>query len=74
MAKGKGGKSANRTHKVISKRVRFTKKGRRSGKIKMRKAGQDHFNAREGGKTKRNKRSDINASKTIVKNILLAVQ
>lgn len=74
MAKGKGGKSANKTHKVISKRVRFTKKGRRSGKIKMRKAGQDHFNARESGKTMRNKRSDIDASKTIVNNILRAVQ
>lgn len=36
-----------------------------SGKVKKRKAGQDHFNSRENGKTKRNKRRDVTVSKTV---------
>lgn len=75
MAKGKkGGKSANKTHKVISKRVRISKNGsKKKGKITMRKAGQDHFNASESGKTMRNKRRDVNVSSTITRNIKRAV-
>lgn len=57
-----------KTHKVISKRIRRTK----SGGIKIRKAGQDHFNARESGKTMRNKRRDRDAAKSDVRNINLA--
>jgi large subunit ribosomal protein L35 len=49
-----------KTHKATAKRFVITK----SRKIKQRKAGQDHFNARESGKTKRNKRRDISTSKT----------
>lgn len=56
-----------KTHKAISKRIRRTKKGK--GKLKLRSAGQDHFNARESGNTMRKKRNDRNASKTIQKNI-----
>lgn len=59
-----------KTRKVISKRVRVTK----SGKIKMRKAGQGHFNSREGGKTMRNKRNDVDVSKTITRNVKRAAQ
>lgn len=56
-----------KTHGVIAKRIKRTKKGK--GKIMIRKAGQDHFNARESGKTKRNKRRDGDISKTLEKNI-----
>jgi len=45
-----------KTHKATSKRITVTK----TGKVKSRKAGQGHFNARESGNTKRNKRRDIN--------------
>ena len=41
-----------KTRKAVSKRIRVTKKG----KLKIRAGAQDHFNARESGKKKRNKR------------------
>lgn len=46
---------AMKTHKALAKRVRIT----RTGKVMKRKAGQDHFNARESGNTTRNKRTDV---------------
>lgn len=49
-----------KTNQFLAKRVKIT----RTGKIKKRKAGQDHFNARESGKVTRNKRRDVNVSKT----------
>ncbi|MFH0891578.1 MAG: 50S ribosomal protein L35 [Candidatus Falkowbacteria bacterium] len=54
-----------KTHKATAKRFSITK----GGKLKQRKAGQDHFNARESGNTKRNKRRDIDTHKTLVKTI-----
>ena len=48
-----------KTHKGAAKR--FKKTG--SGKIVYRKAGQDHFNARETGKTGTNKRRDMSLHK-----------
>ena len=54
-----------KTHKATSKRFKITK----TKKVKQRKAGQDHFNARESGKTKRNKRRDINTDKSLDKTI-----
>ena len=54
-----------KTHKATVKRIKITK----NNKIKQRKAGQDHFNARESGNTMRKKRRDINTSKTIAKTI-----
>ncbi|OGF25605.1 hypothetical protein A2303_00920 [Candidatus Falkowbacteria bacterium RIFOXYB2_FULL_47_14] len=54
-----------KTHKATAKRFTLTK----GGKLKQRKAGQDHFNARESGNTKRNKRRDIDTHKTLVKTI-----
>ncbi len=54
-----------KTHKATVKR--FKKTG--SGKLAQRKCGQDHFNARETGKTKRIKRSDILTTKTLEKTI-----
>ena len=54
-----------KTHKATVKRFRVTA----SDKLKQRKAGQDHFNSRETGKTKRIKRQDISATKTLTKTI-----
>jgi large subunit ribosomal protein L35 len=54
-----------KTHKATAKRFRLTA----SSKLKKRKAGQDHFNARESGNTKRAKRLDISADATLVKTI-----
>ena len=47
-----------KTNKRIAKT--FWKTG--SGKLMKRKAGQAHFNARETGKTTKNKRSDEGVS------------
>ncbi|OIP80251.1 MAG: 50S ribosomal protein L35 [Parcubacteria group bacterium CG08_land_8_20_14_0_20_48_21] len=54
-----------KTHKSIAKRIKITKKG----KMKKRTAGQDHFNARETGKTGTNKRRVSTLSKVHEKNI-----
>lgn len=54
-----------KTHKATAKRFRLTA----SSKLKKRKAGQGHFNARESGNTKRAKRLDISADATLVKTI-----
>jgi len=48
-----------KTHKGASKRFWIT--GR--GKLRHRSSGQDHFNARESGKTTRSKRRDSTATK-----------
>ena len=50
-----------KTHKATSKRYTVTK----TGKIMKRTAGQNHFNARENGKTGRNKKSDVVTSQTL---------
>ncbi len=50
-----------KTHKATAKRYKVTK----NGKIEKRAAGQNHFNARENGKTGRNKKSDVIMSKTL---------
>jgi len=54
-----------KTHKATVKRFVITK----TRKIKQRKAGQDHFNARESGNVKRNKRRDIDSGKELEKTI-----
>jgi len=54
-----------KTHKATAKRFIITGKK----KMKKRKAGQDHFNARESGTITRRKRRDIDADKTRVKTI-----
>lgn len=48
-----------KTHKGASKRFRKTK----TGKLMHRTSGQDHFNSRETGKVRKNKRSDSTISK-----------
>ena len=54
-----------KTHKAIAKRYKITK----NGKVLRRKAGQDHFNSRESGKTKRNKRRDVTQHEAFTKNL-----
>jgi len=54
-----------KTHKALAKRFKLKK----SGKILKRKAGQGHFNSRENGKTRRNKRRDISLPKATAKQI-----
>ncbi|MDD2758012.1 MAG: 50S ribosomal protein L35 [Patescibacteria group bacterium] len=48
----------NKTKKSISKRFKVTK----TGKVIKRTNGQGHFNSRETGKVRRNKRSDVTMS------------
>jgi large subunit ribosomal protein L35 len=58
-----------KTHKATAKRFNITK----NKKVKQRKAGQDHFNAREPGKVGRNKRRNINthsSHKKIIKSLM----
>lgn len=59
-----------KTHKATAKRFKKTK----TDKIVHRKAGQDHFNSRENGKIKRNKRRDISLDKSFVKTVKILIQ
>ena len=64
-------KSKLKTRKTISKRVKVSK-----GKAKTlttTKAGQSHFNARETGKTGRNKRGAAKVSKSNERNVRRAI-
>ena len=47
-----------KTHKATAKRFQIKKSKKKGLTILKRTDGQDHFNARESGKTKRAKRSD----------------
>ncbi len=58
-----------KTHKATAKRFTITRKN----KFLVRKAGQDHFNARESGKTTRNKRRDIQFSQSFKKTLDVAL-
>lgn len=58
-----------KTRKVVSKRIRKTKNGKKGGKMVKRTAGQGHFNARQTGKKKKNKRSDSTVSASDKRNI-----
>jgi len=54
-----------KTHKATVKRFRFSG----TNKIIRRKAGQDHFNARESNVITRRKRRDVKAHKSSLKTI-----
>jgi len=54
-----------KTHKATVKRFKKTA----TKKLLQRKAGQDHFNARDTGNATRKKRLDVTASKTLAKTI-----
>ena len=49
-----------KTHKATVKRIVITK----GGKLRKRKAGQNHFNARESGKVGHQKRRDVAIKKS----------
>ncbi len=50
-----------KTHQGTAKRYKVTK----NKKVMKRRAGQNHFNARENGKVGRNKKQDMVMSKTL---------
>ncbi|MFA7653497.1 MAG: 50S ribosomal protein L35 [Candidatus Magasanikbacteria bacterium] len=54
-----------KTHKAIAKRFKITK----NGKIIKRTNGQGHYNSRETGNTRRNKRSDVTFDKSMGKHV-----
>ena len=54
-----------KTHKATAKRFKVTGAKR----LKHRKCGQDHFNARDAGKVTRRKRVDMTATATLEKTI-----
>ncbi len=54
-----------KSHRATVKRFKKTA----TGKLVQRKAGQDHFNSRESGKTTRSKRRDIATTGTLEKTI-----
>ena len=54
-----------KTHKATVKRFKKTS----TNKLLQRKAGQDHFNARDTGNATRKKRVDITVSSTFAKTI-----
>lgn len=60
-----------KTRKNIAKRFRVKKSKKKGLTIEKRTDGQDHFNSRESGKTKRNKRSDNTLAVTGTKKTIL---
>lgn len=54
-----------KTNKAIAERFKITG----GNKVTKRRAGQDHFNAKERGKITRRKRRDVHVDKTQVNNI-----
>jgi ribosomal protein L35 len=65
-----------KTHKAASKRfvIKKSKKrdaqGNKTVTVLKRTDGQDHFNSRESGNTKRNKRRDNSASNPLKKMVV----
>lgn len=59
-----------KTHKATAKRFKVTGQKR----LIKRAAGQDHFNAREGGKITRGKRRDVALAAVDDKNIRKLIQ
>jgi ribosomal protein L35 len=65
-----------KTHNATANRfkmIRKKKAGVKTTQIIKRAEGQDHFNARQTGKTKRNKRSDNTQSNAMRKTIIRAL-
>ena len=61
-----------KTHKGTAKRF-LVKKSKKGTKVLKRTDGQDHFNSRESGNTKRNKRSHNSISLPLQKTVLKAL-
>lgn len=65
--------SKAKTHKATAKRF-IIKKSKKGLKILKRTDGQDHFNSRESGNTKRNKRSDRTMADAMKQTILRSIK
>lgn len=61
-----------KTRKTVSKRF-MVKRSKKGIKLMKRTDGQDHFNSRETGNTKRNKRSDRLMSNEFKQTILRSI-
>ncbi|OIO19940.1 MAG: 50S ribosomal protein L35 [Candidatus Magasanikbacteria bacterium CG_4_10_14_0_8_um_filter_32_14] len=61
-----------KTHKGTTKRF-IVKRSKKGIKVLKRHDGQDHFNSRESGNTKRNKRSDNTVSLPLQKIVIKAL-
>lgn len=66
-----GKKIKKKTNKTILGRITRTKNGK--GKLRRRKGGQAHFNARANSKVKHAKRNDADVSRTIERSIERAI-
>ena len=59
-----------KTHKTTAKKIKLTNPKKKSKKkLLIAHSGQDHFNARESGKTTRHKRRKKNVPKSVRKTI-----
>lgn len=61
-----------KTHQATAKRF-MVKKNKKTIAVKKRANGQDHFNSRETGNTRRNKRSDNTASTQLKRRVVEAL-
>ncbi|MFH0857568.1 MAG: hypothetical protein V1848_02355 [Candidatus Magasanikbacteria bacterium] len=61
-----------KTNQAVAKRLKI-KRSKSGIKVIKRTDGQDHFNSRETGKVRRNKRSDNTLSSTLKQTILRAM-
>lgn len=59
-----------KTNKTVAKRFGITKSKKGGKKVIKRAPGQDHFNARQDGQTRRRKRRDVTMTKTLSRTIL----
>lgn len=62
-----------KTHKATAKRFQVKKSKKHGMKVLKRMDGQDHFNSRESGSTRRNKRRDQSASTPMKRTVLKAL-
>jgi len=62
-----------KTNQAVAKRLQIKRSKKRGISVIKRTDGQDHFNSRETGKVKRNKRSDNTMSSTLKQTILRAM-
>ena len=61
-----------KTHKSTAKRIKL-KKSAKGIKVIKRADGQNHFNSKQSGKKRRNKRSDTVTSGTMHKRVMRAI-
>lgn len=62
-----------KTHKATAKRFQVKKSKKGGTQVLKRTDGQDHFNSRESGRVRRNKRRDRSASTPMKRTVLNAL-